>query len=250
MGIDFEVVAYRGKPASVERLAELMARYTPYAELFRHAVAAEVKSPIARDLHMIAFYDDRRSDSTDEADAADVDSEVRPAKAALFFPESALAAARKSAANGGSLAELMQQAWSLTRRAIVEKPAKPAPSTEAQSDRETEESCAELARELSRGGEAFLLGYGDHSCTGIYAQFRDGELVSPASIEEISGEHDDYTAWPSQQWSHALGKAVDLDEIVARYFPASGPPLCRVERPKQPIPFDADRYSIGLSESM
>jgi hypothetical protein len=251
MGIDFEIVAYRGKPASVERLAELITRYTPYAELFRHAVAAEVKSPVARDLHMIAFYDDQRGDSDDDTDAADADSDVRPAKAGLFFPESELAAARESAANGGSLADVVQQAWSLARRAIHDTPAKPGPATEAQSDSETEESCAELARELSRGGEAFLLGYGDHSCTGIYAQFRDGELVFPASIDEIYSEHDDYTAWPSQQWSHALGKTVDLDKIVARYFPdASEPPLCRVERPKRPIPFDADRYSIGISESM
>lgn len=251
MGIDFEIVAYRGKPASVERLAELIARYTPYAELFRHAIAAEVKSPVARDLHMIAFYDDQRGDSDDGTDATEADSDARPAKTGLFFPESTLAAARASAANGGSLADAVQQAWSLARGAIHEVPAKPASATEAQSGSETETSCAELARELSRGGEAFLLGYGDHSCTGIYAQFRDGELVFPASIDDIYGEHDDYTAWPSQQWSRALGKTVDLDKIVARYFPgASVPPLCRVERPKQPIPFNPDRYSIGVSESM
>jgi len=250
MGIDFEIVAYRGKPASVERLAELIARYTPHAELFRHAIAAKVKSPIARDLHMIAFYDDQRGGSDDDADAPDADSDARPAKTGLFFPESELAAARESAAKGGSLADVVQQAWALARRAILEMPAK-APGTEDQSDSETETSCEELARELSRGGESFLLGYADHSCIGIYAQFRDGELVFPASIDEIYGDHDDYIAWPSQQWSHALGKTVDLDKIVARYFPdASAPPLCRVERPNQPIPFDADRYSIGTSESM
>ncbi len=246
MGIDFEIVAYRGKPASVERLAELIARFTPYAELFRHTSAADVKSPVARDLHMIAFYDDQRGGS-DDTDAADADSHARPAQTGLFVPESALAAARESA-NGGSLADVVKQAWSLSRAALHEESAR---ASEAESDCETETSCAELARALSRGGEAFLLGYADHSCIGIYAQFRDGELVFPASIDEIYGEHEDYAAWPSQQWSHALGKAVDLDQIVARYFPdASEPSLCRVERPMQPIPFDSDRYSIGISESM
>src|SRR5262249_59403183 len=60
-----------------------------------------------------------------------------------------------------SLADVVKQAWSLTREAIQEMPAKSARATEAgsQSDSETEMSCAELARELSRGGEAFLLGY-------------------------------------------------------------------------------------------
>jgi hypothetical protein len=137
----------------------------------------------------------------------------------------------------------VKQAWSVVRAAVQTMP--------SQVDSETETSCAELARELSRGGEAFLLGYGDHSCIGIYAQFRAGELVVPASIDKIYGEHDDYAGWPSQQWSRALGKTVDLDKIVARYFPdAISPPLCRVERPKRTIPFDADRYSLGLSESM
>jgi hypothetical protein len=251
MGIDFEIVAYRGRPASLDRLAELIARHTPHAELFRHAIASEVKSQIARDLHMIAFYDDRRGDSDDDTEAADADSDARP----VYFSESMFAAARDSAANGGSLAEVVQQAWSLARGAIHEMPANPARATESESESESESepeaSCAELARELSRGGEAFLLGRADHSCIGIYAQFRDGELVFPPSIDEIYGEHDDYAAWPSQQWSLALGTTVDLDEVVARYFPgASVPPLCRVERPKQPIPFDAARYSIGVSESM
>src|SRR5215813_10172852 len=107
MGIDFEVVAYRGKPASVERLAELIARYTPYAELFRHAIAADVKSSVAPDLHMIAFYDDQRGDS----DAADAHSDARPVTPGLLMPESALTAARESAAEGGSLADVVKQAW-------------------------------------------------------------------------------------------------------------------------------------------
>src|SRR5262245_41365366 len=97
MGIDIEIVAHRGKPASVERLAERFARYRPYAELFRHALAAEGKSPVARDLHMIAFYDDQRGGSGDGTDAADADSDARPPKTGLFFPESALAAACESA---------------------------------------------------------------------------------------------------------------------------------------------------------
>jgi hypothetical protein len=251
MGIDFEIVVYRGKPVPVGRLAELIARHTPYAELFRHAIAAEVKSPIEGDLHMIAFYDDQGGGPDDDMDAGDADSDAQPAKTELVIPDSELATARESLANGGSLADVMQQAWSLAGGAIHDMPAQPASGTEAQPGSETEPSCAELARELSRGGEAFLLGYGDHSCTGTYAHFRDGELVFPASIEEICDEHEDYIAWPSEQWSHALGKTVDLDNIVARYFPdASTPPLCRVERPNQPIPFDSDRYSIGISESM
>ncbi len=261
MGIDFEIVAYRGTPLSVDRLAKLIARYTPYAELFRHASAANVKSPLAPDLHMIAFYDDERGggdgddddDNGDDGDDGDSKPQTAapPPKRGLFISESALAAARESAAQGGSLADVVRQAWSLARGAVRDMPpAPPAPVTESEPGGD-DSNCAELARELSRGGEAFLLGYGDHSGTGIYAQFRDGALVVPASVDDIYGERDDYTSWPSQQWSRALGKKVDLDKVVARYFPkAKAPPLHRVERPERAIPFDADRYSMGISESM
>jgi hypothetical protein len=251
MGIDFEIVAYRGKPASVEQLAQLIARHTPYAELFRHSIASDVASPLAPDLHFIAFYDDQHGESHEASEGvSDEDSRAPAPKPRLYFRESGLAAIHASAAKGLSLADVVKQAWSHLRQEYQTRPAVTRVTT-ADADSETETSCAELARDLSRGSEAFLLGYADHSCTGIYAQFRDGELVLPASTQEIYGEHEDYMAWPSQQWSRALGTTIDLDQIVASYFPdARVPLLYRVERPSEPMYFNADRFSIGLSESI
>ena len=76
-----------------------------------------------------------------------------------------------------------------------------------------------ITRELSRlCGEAFLVGYADHSCIGIYGQFRKGELVVPATEREVHSDRDYLTA-PSRAWSAALGREITIDEVVRRLFP-------------------------------
>ena len=57
MGKDIEIVAYRGKPVSIASLADLISRFTPYADFFRHSVASNVAAPPIPDLHCIAFYE-------------------------------------------------------------------------------------------------------------------------------------------------------------------------------------------------
>lgn len=249
MGKDFEIVVYRGTPASLAELAALIQRFTPYAELFRHSVASKLKAPLAPDLHCIAFYEDATGDGDDEDDEEDHDGDGATASAGkAYYSESMLEQVKSSTGGDRSLAALVQSAWSATRAA-----ARPTRQPGDDADDSSEESdCAALARELSRiGGEAFLVGYGDHSCIGIYAQFRNGAIVSPDSLDDVYAEHDDYVGWPARQLSAALGTTIEIDELAELYFPdASQPPLYRPDRPTRAIDFDPDRYAMGLSESM
>jgi hypothetical protein len=249
MGKDIEIVAYRGEPISIATLADSIRRFTPYADFFRHAVAANVAAAPASDLHCIAFYDRVSGAEHDDEDDEDKDSdrdEAASSPPGLYFSHSKLEEMKDAAARGASLSSIVQGAWTLVREAHDSKK----PSVASQSP--VEPDAPGLARELSRMcGEAFLVGYGDHSCTGIYAHFRHGELVSPKTLDEVYAEHDDYTAWPAEQWSAALGEKVEIDSLVARYFPeTAAPPLYQSDQPAKPIAFDPDRYVMGLSESI
>jgi hypothetical protein len=248
VGKDIELVAYRGEPMSIEVLADLISRFTPYADFFRHSVASNVAAPLVPDLHCIAFYE--RVSEAGEHDPDDDGEHEAPRKAAssprLFFSQSKLDELKDAAASGASLSSIVQGAWKIVHEAHVST--KPS----AASARPAEPDAPGLARELSRiGGEAFLVGYGDHSCTGIFAHFRNGELVNPKSIDEVYAEHDDYTSWPAKQWSTALGASVEIDSVAARYFPEAGaPPLYEPDEPMKPIEFDSNCYVMSLSESM
>jgi hypothetical protein len=254
MGKDIEIVAYRGEPASIANLADLISRFTPYADFFRHSVASSVEAPPAPDLHCIAFYDRvsgaREHDDEDDDEERETDKDEAPRKASsslgLYFPQSKLDAMKDAAASGASLSSIVQQAW----RSVHEAHDSRRPS--APSATPVEPDAPGLVCELSRiCGEAFLVGYGDHSCTAIYAHFRHGELVNPKTLDEVYAEHDDYTSWPARQWSAALGEKVEIDGIAARYFPETGaPPLYECDEPTKPIEFDSDYYVMGLSESM
>jgi hypothetical protein len=264
MGMDFEIVAYRGKPLSTAEIANVVARFTPYADLFRHSTASELKKPLVPDLHCIAFYEqvDGDSDDEDEDDDTELEKPHLPSSATasapkVFASDALLEAARGADGSHRSLASVIQAAWSHARataptRDDASEPRRGEPAVPSTSDATDESDCPGLAREISRiRGEAFLIGYGDHSCIGIYAHFRNGELVSPDSVDNIYAERDDYTSWPAKQLSAALGKQVETDQLAQLYFPdARKPPLYKVERAKRAIAFDPDRYMMGLSESI
>ncbi|HEY1552046.1 MAG TPA: hypothetical protein VGG28_29670, partial [Kofleriaceae bacterium] len=136
MGKDLEIVAYRGPAVADRVIVELVSRFAPETAWFRHATAT-----IIDDLRCIAFYEAVHGDD----DAAGLD-----------FPESTLRAVDPDA----SLSSIVQAAWKMTREQVRTQPAKPAPAP-------TPEGAVGIARELSkRGGDAFVVGYGDHSCIG------------------------------------------------------------------------------------
>jgi uncharacterized small protein (TIGR04563 family) len=234
MGMDIEIVAYRGRAVSNAKIAALISRFAPDTEWFRHGVASAARKPILPDLHCIACYESVRRDD-----------DAKPKGQGLYFSESMLRDLRQRA--GGpdrSLASLVQAAWAGVREEIRKQPAKPTPAVE------TTPAAVAIARELGKlCGEAFLVGYGDHSCTGIYGQFRDGELVAPAAERDVYREHDDYTTAPARAWSAALGRKVTIDDAVRAYFSDDKqPPLRAVDKPTRAIPFDGSRFRMTLVE--
>ncbi len=230
MAKDFELVAYRGAALPDARIIELVQRHAPDVELVRHVPASAAREPIA-DLHCIAFYE-----------------RVAPSPSKSYFSESMIP--RRD--TGGSLASLVQHAWSQLRADVVARP-KREPATD-RDDRDDDAAADELApaaalaRALSETCEdAFLVGYGDHSGIAIYARFVRGELVEPASRADIYADADDYVAEPARAWSRALGRTVGIDDVASAYFHDGAMPGL-LAPDVAPVAFSADRFVMTLAE--
>jgi hypothetical protein len=234
MGIDIEIVAYRGRALSDATIRELVSQFAQETEWFRHSIASAVRKPLLDDLHCLAFYDDVRGEPVDKA------ADPSPSSK-LYFSETKLREIREAGERGGSLASLVQAAWKATREEMRKLPAKPAHEPAPAAD-------VAIARALSKlRGEAFLVGYADHSCVGIYGQFRKGELVVPATEREVHSDRD-YLAAPSRAWSAALGRKITIDGVVRAYFPETAQPPLHAVGEARTIPYDGNRFMMTLVE--
>jgi hypothetical protein len=232
MGKDFELVAYRGEALPDARIIELVQRYAPDVELLRHVPASAAREPIV-DLHCVAFYE-----------------RVAPVTSKSYFSESMIPRGEA----GGSLASLVQHAWSQLRADVVARPKRePAIDRAADDDADVPADAelgpaAALARALSEScDDAFLVGYGDHSGIGIYARFVRGELVEPASLADIYADADDYVAAPARAWSQALGRTVAIDDVAGAYFHDGAMPAL-LAPDAAPVAFSADRFVMTLAD--